>query len=148
VLVHGVRISRINTTNQKEAIRSLEAQNGKLHTGLKIVRVAWPHGISKIGKEHSSLTVFLSSPEAANVVITRDFVEGGEVKPVERFLTGCGLVQCFKCCLYRHIAKNCRAKAWCRHCSESYKTREYTQKDRKSCTTCKAFGYKKTDYKA
>jgi hypothetical protein len=148
VMVHGVRISRVNTTNQKEAIHLLESQNSKLHTGLRIVRVAWPRGISKTGKEYSSLTVFLSSPEAANAVITRGFVEGGEVKPVERFLTGCGLVQCFKCCSYGHIAKNCRAKARCGHCSESHETRECTQKDRKSCATCKAFGYKKTDHKA
>lgn len=148
VMVHGVRISRVNTTNQKEAIRSLESQNSKLHTGLKIVRVAWPRGVNKTGKEHSSLTVFLSSPEAANAVITRGFVEGGEVKLVERFLTGCGLVQCFKCCSYGHIAKNCRAKARCGHCSESHETRECTQKDRKSCAACKAFGHKKTDHKA
>ena len=96
-MVHGVRISRVNTTNQK----------GKLHTELKIVRVAGPRGVNKTCREHSSLTVFLSSLEAANAVITRGFVEGGEVKPVKRFLISCGFVQCFKCCSYRHIAKNC-----------------------------------------
>ena len=150
VLVHGVRISRVNTTNQKEAIRSLESQNSKLHTGLKIARVAWPRGISKTGKEYSSLTVFLSSPEAANAVITRGFVEGGEVKPTERFLMGCGLVQCFKCCSYGHIAKNCRAKARCGHCSESHETRGCPAKTQKtgSCAVCKALGYKKIDHKA
>ena len=57
-------------------------------------------------------------------------------------------MQCFKCCLYGHIAKNCRAKARCGHCSESHETRECIQKDRKSCATCKAFGHKKTDHKA
>jgi hypothetical protein len=78
VFVHVVKISRVKTTNQKEAISSLEAQNSKLHTGLKIVQVAWPCGIGKTGKEYSSLTVFFSSPEVANVVITQGFVEGGE----------------------------------------------------------------------
>jgi hypothetical protein len=150
VLVHGVRISRVKTTNQKDAIRSLEAQNGKLHTGLKIARVAWPRGVGKTGKEYSSLTVFLSSPEAANAVITRGFVEGGEVKPTERFLTGCGLVQCFKCCSYGHIAKNCRAKARCGHCSEPHETRGCPAKAQNtgSCAACKAQGYKKIDHKA
>ena len=150
MLVHRVKISRVNTTNQKEAIRSLESQNGKLHTGLKIVRVAWPRGVGKTGKEYSSLTVFLLSPEAANMVITRGFVEGGEVKLVERFLTGCGLVQYFKYCLYRHIAKNCQAKARCGHCSGSHETRECPAKTQKtgSCAACKAIGYKRTDHKA
>jgi len=128
VLVHGVRISRVKTTNQKEAIQSLEEQNRKLHTGLKIARVAWPRGVHNSGKEYSSLTVFLSSPEAANEVITRGFMEGGEVKLAERFLTGYGLVQCFKCCSYGHIAKNCRAKTRCGHCSESHETRSCDQK--------------------
>jgi hypothetical protein len=144
VFVHGIKISRVKTTNQKEAILSLKAQNSKLHTGLKIAQVAWPRGISKTGREHSSLTAFLSSPEAANIVITRGFVEGGEVNPAERFLTGCGLVQCFKCCSYGHIAKNCRAKAWCGHRSESHETWGCPIKTQKtgSCTACKALGYK------
>jgi hypothetical protein len=148
VLVHGVKVSRVKTTNQKEAIQSLEAQNNKLHTGLKIVQVAWPRGVSNSGKEYSSLTVFLSSPEAANKVITHGFVEGGEVKLVERFLVGCGLVQCFKCCSYGHIAKNCRAKSRCGHCSEPHETRDCGQKTQKSCAACKALGHKKTDHKA
>jgi hypothetical protein len=63
--------------------------------------------MGKTGKEYSSLIVFLSLLEAANAVINKGFVEGGEVKLVERFLTGCGHVQCFKCCSYGHIAKNC-----------------------------------------
>jgi hypothetical protein len=37
VLVHSVKISNIKTTNQKEAIKSLEAQNGALRAGLRIV---------------------------------------------------------------------------------------------------------------
>jgi hypothetical protein len=148
VLVYSIKISGVKTTNQKEAIQSLEAQNHKLHTGLKIVRVAWPRGVSNSGKEYLSLMVFLSSPEAANRVITRGFVEGGEVKLVERFLLGCGLVQYFKYCSYRHIAKNCRAKSRCGHCSEHHETQDCGQKTQKSCTACKALGYKKTDYKA
>jgi hypothetical protein len=148
VLVHRVKVSRVKTINQKEAIQSLETQNNKLHTGLKIVQVAWPRGVSNSGKEYSLLTVFLSSPEAANKVITYRFVEGEEVKLVERFLVGCGLVQYFKCCSYRHIAKNCQAKSWCSYCSEPYKTRDCGQKTQKSCTACKALGHKKTDYKA
>jgi hypothetical protein len=43
-------------------------------------------------KPYSSLTVFLDSLEAANKVIAKRFIEGGEVKLAERFMTGCGLV--------------------------------------------------------
>ena len=44
----------------------------------------------------------------ANKVIEKGLVEGGEVKEAERFLTGLGLVQCFKCCAFGHIAKHCQ----------------------------------------
>ena len=92
VLVHGVRISRVKTTNQKEAIKSLKEQNSKLYPRLKIARAVWPRGVLNSGKEYSSLILFLSSPEAANRVITQGFMEGGEVKLAEKFLTDYSLV--------------------------------------------------------
>jgi hypothetical protein len=67
---------------------------------------------------------------------------------VERFQTGCGLVQCFKCCAYGHIAKHCRASAWCGHCSESHETRECTKKERSICTNCTDKGLGSTEHKA
>ena len=77
VFVHEVEVSRVKTTNQKQAIKSLENQNSKLHTGLRIQRVAWPRGIGNSGKRHSSLTAFFDTPEAANRVVEHGFVEGG-----------------------------------------------------------------------
>jgi hypothetical protein len=50
--------------------------------------------------------IYLTSPAIANRVIERGLVENGEVK-VERFQTRYGLVQCFKCYAYKHIAKHC-----------------------------------------
>ena len=72
----------------------------------------------------------------------------GEVKLAERFLTGYGLVQCFKCCSYRYIVKNCRAKTRCGHYSESHETRSCSQKTQKSYTACKASGHKDINHKA
>jgi hypothetical protein len=104
VLVHGVRISNIKTTDQKAAARHIESQNATLHPGLCVRCVSWPRGIQNSGKRYSSLTIYLTSPEMANRVIENRLVEGGEVKEAERFLTGLGLVQYFKCCAYGHIA--------------------------------------------
>ena len=66
----------------------------------------------------------------------------------ERFMMGCGLVQCFKCCAYGHIAKNCRTTARCGHCSESHETRDCKEKAKKSCANCKAQGHKDNGHKA
>jgi hypothetical protein len=107
VLVHRVCISKVDTTKKAEAARDLESQNVSLYPGLCIKQLSWPRGIQKSEKLSLSLTIFLTSPEMANRVIEQGLVESREVKMVERFQTGCGLVQCFKCCVYRHIAKHC-----------------------------------------
>jgi hypothetical protein len=148
VLVHGVKVSRINTADQKRAVELLQEQNTKLHGNLRIARVSWPRGIYGSGKVYSSLTIFLASPEAANQVINSGLVESGEVKMCERFMTGCGLVQCFKCCKYGHIAKTCRAEAQCGHCAGLHETRDCKQKEVGSCAICKILNSKKSNHKA
>ena len=92
VQVHGIRISWVNTTDQKAAASALEEQNRVLYLGLAILRVLWPRGLAKSGKSFLTLVVFLTTLEAANQVIKRGLVKGGEVKLVERFIVGCGLV--------------------------------------------------------
>ena len=73
-------------------------------------------------------------------MIKQGLVEGGEVRLARRFVVGCGLVQCFKCCDYGHIAKHCRIEARCGHCSGSYKTRACDRKDVALCANCKIKG--------
>jgi hypothetical protein len=114
----------VNTTDQGKAIKSLIEQNESLNPGLAIARVVWPRGVGDTPKLFSSLTVFLRTPEQANQVMARGFAEGGEVKHVDRFHTVCGIVQCFKCCDYGHIAKNCRLSASCRRCAQDHETKD------------------------
>jgi hypothetical protein len=137
VLVHGVQISRVKTTDQRVAARHIESQNASLHPGLCVKRSSWPRGVHTSGEKYSSLTVYLTTPEMANRVIEKGLVEGGEVKEAERFLTGLGLVQSFKCCAYGHIVKHCRVAPRCGHCSQSHETRSCTQKDISICPNCK-----------
>jgi hypothetical protein len=148
VLVHRVKISQINTANQKEAVELLQRQNTKLSRGLQIARVSWPQGVHKSRKVYLSLTVYLTSPEMTNQVIEGRLVEGREVRGCERFMLGYSLVQCFRCCRYGHIAKACRAEAQCRHCTGTHETREYKQKEVRRCVLCKVSNLKNTNHKA
>jgi len=91
--------------------------------------VAWPRGVKDTLKLFSSLTVFLYTPEQANQMIARGFAKREEVKIVERFYTECGLVQCFKCYSYGHIAKSCRLAASCGHCAQEHKTKDCSRKE-------------------
>ncbi len=65
-----------------------------------------------------------------------------------KFHTGCGLVQCFKCCGYGHIAKNCWLSASCGHCAQTHETRECQQKDKSQCTNCTRGGRSDRGHKA
>jgi hypothetical protein len=70
------------------------------------------------------------------------------VRDVVKFHTGCGLVQCFKCCGYGHIAKNCRLSASCGHCAQIHETQECQAKDKSQCTNCTRGGKKDRAHKA
>jgi hypothetical protein len=148
VFVHRVKISQINTANQKEAVEMLQRQNTKLYRSLWIARVSWPWGVHKSRKVYLSLTVYLTSPEMANQVIEDRLVEGREVKGCERFMLRYGLVQCFRCCRYGYIAKACRAEAQCRHCTDTHETKEYKQKEVRRCVLYKVSNLKNTNHKA
>jgi hypothetical protein len=148
VMVHGVRMSNINITDQRQTNRKLEEQNQTLHPDLKVVRTTWARGAGAGGKARASLLVFVSSPEVANKVIVEGFVEGGEVKLTDRFYTGCGLIQCFKCCSYRHIAKHYRIEARCGHCAGQHETRDCTDKTKSVCPGCKVQGIRDHNHKA
>ena len=148
VMVHGVRMSNINIADQRQTNRKLEEQNRTLHPDLKIIRTTWARGAGAGGKARASLLVFVSSPEVANKVITEGLVEGGEVKLTDRFYTGCGLIQCFKCCSYGHIAKHCRVEARCGHCAGSHETRNCDNKTKSVCPCCKARGTPEYNHKA
>ena len=148
VMVHGVRMSNINITDQRQTNRKLEEQNRTLHPNLKIVRTTWARGAGAGGKARASLLVFVSSPEAANKVITEGLVEGGEVKLTDPFYIGCGLVQYFKCCSYRHIAKHCRIEARCSYYTSLYETRNCNDKTKSVYPYCKAYSIQEHNYKA
>jgi len=76
-------------------------------------------------------------------------VESGEVKMVERFQTGYGLVQCFRYCAYRHIAKHSRVDARCGHCSGPHETRECTKNKVKAVfANCSGGGLGSKEHKA
>jgi hypothetical protein len=148
VLVYRVCINKVNTTNQTEAAKDLELQNASLHPGLYIKQLSWSKEIQKTEKLSLSLTIFLTLPEIANRVIKQRLVESREVKIVERFQTGCELVQCFKCCVYRHIAKHCQAEAQCSYCSRFHKTCNCpNNKEKTFCRNCLDKGLGSTEYK-
>ena len=138
----GSRFLRVTLDNQKSAIEGLKHQNRTLLGGLSIQKLAWPKTAK--GKKYSSLIVFLSSPEEANRVLENGFVESGEVKEATRFRVGGGLVQCFNCLSYGHIAKFCRNPERCGHCAGPHNTRVCSDTGTKRCHAC--LHLKKRDY--
>ena len=85
VLVHGVEIQNVDTSDLKAAIRHLIEQNKALHPGLEILKVNWPRKVYKSGKKFLSVIVGVATKEQANRLIREGFIEGQELKTRELF---------------------------------------------------------------
>lgn len=144
VRVYGMKVSHIDTTKQAESIAYLTAANARVHPGLVIKKVAWSTRAIKEQKEYSTLHVDVTTPEAANKLISEGLVEDFEIKDCKRFTRGCTLTQCFRCQRYGHIGKTCRNHVACGHCADEHKSEDCAadhSKPYQRCVVCKENGH-------
>jgi hypothetical protein len=50
VMVHGMRVSSVDCSNQENAIRQILGQNRHLSSRIEILRVQWPKKAVRLGK--------------------------------------------------------------------------------------------------
>lgn len=151
VFIHGVRVKALDLADQRTTVQKLQDQNRTLHPGAKFLKAAWLRRRIDPSQQNqfSSLILFCLSPELANDIIRKGLVEGGEVKTTERFVAGCSLVQCFRCCSFGHIAKYCRLPPKCGHCSLDHESRDCSTKEAKPfCPNCPGSGLKNREHNA
>ena len=132
-------MQHIDVTNQTRAIEYLHAVNARLHSGLKIVKVAWSNKAIREGKVYSTLHMEVETAPMANQLIAESLLVDYEIKHCERFHKNNVLVQCFNCYKYGHISKWCKYHMACRHCAGGYSTHECnpeTTGAHPMCATC------------
>lgn len=135
VLVHGVRTSL--DANSPGTKNRLENENGKLHPGLEVLRVAWPKKVAGSGKTHSSLIVEVATAAMANRLIDMGMVESYQACSCELFERGCRATQCFKCYEFGHMAMSCKKDERCSKCGGRHLTAKCAAPaDRKRCVNC------------
>ena len=142
VVAHGIRLTRVNTASQAEAIADLERQNRALHQGLRIERLTWPR--SAEGKPASSLHIDLMCPKAANRLLDEGLLEDLCIHTCEAFNRAARLTQCFRCQAYSHVARACKSSEKCAHCAGDHGTKECRRADDRSkgrCANCRQPGH-------
>ena len=142
VMAHGIRVARVNTTNQASAIVEIERQNRALHPGLKIERVSWPKTVE--GKPVSTLHLDLFCPMAANRLLEKGLLEDLCAHTCEVFNQAAHLTQCFRCQAYGHVARACKSMAKCAHCAGEHSTQDCRRVDDQSkarCANCCQHGH-------
>lgn len=142
VLVHGVRTT-LDTSKQELAVKQLERDNGRLHPGLEILRVAWPKRVTGSGKAHSSLIVETTSKAMANRLLDHGLVESHQEHTCEYFEKGSRVVMCFRCYKLGHRAYTCKNKEFCHKCGGEHNAERCgVREERKHCSSCAKEGHK------
>ncbi len=72
VLTHDVRLSSVNTLNQKTTIEKIVRQNSTLHKNLNILRVAWTKKIINQRKKFFSLIIEIVNSRMTNCLIKKN----------------------------------------------------------------------------
>ena len=140
VMVHGVRMSNIDTSNQQQAIQKILAQNTRLHNNLTISKVSWFQKAMQEKKIFSSLLIETTTPNSANELIKQGMIEDYEVKTCVLFDNSNRLLQCVKCYEYGHFARNCKNVTCCGHCAGAHGTEECNEESTK-CAVCHLEGH-------
>ncbi len=137
VLTHDVRLSSVNTLNQKATIEKIVRQNSTLHKNLDILRVAWTKKITNQRKKFFSLIIEIVSSEMTNRLIKEELLNENTHLVCEYFEKECRIKQCFKCQRYDHVSKTCRNSKKCEQCAQRHSTKDCRIAiDHRSCANC------------
>jgi hypothetical protein len=137
VLTHNVRLSSVNTFNQKATIEKIVKQNSTLHKNLNILRVAWTKKIINQRKKFFSLIIEIVNSKMTNRLIKEELLNEHTYLICEYFEKECRIKQCFKCQRYDHVNKTCKNSKKCEQCAQKHSTKDCRIAiDHRSCVNC------------
>lgn len=147
LLVHGVCIAAVDTTDQKKVIEEISRKNRVLHPGLEIRKITWPKWATRekapgVPKKYSSLLIEVATAEMGNRILEEGLIEGSQLKMCVKYNRDGDLVQCFNCHKYDHMTMNCENPTKCGKCAGNHNTKDHPELDRTEiCTVCKRTGH-------
>lgn len=145
VMVPGVRMRAVDTSQQEEAIQHLQTINAGLHQELKITRVGWSTRATREGKTFSSLSVDVETPAMANKLINQGILIDFELKYCEKYTPPpMSTNRCHNCQNYGHFHKVCKKAPICGHCAGNHVSYDCDGKEkaeRHQCAVCGERGH-------
>jgi hypothetical protein len=137
VLTHDVRLSSVNTFNQKTTIEKIVKQNNTLHKNLNILRVAWTKKVINQRKRFFFLIIKIVNLKMTNRLIKKKLLNEHTYLICEYFEKECRIKQCFKCQRYDHVSKICKNSKKCEQCVQKHLTKDCRIAiDHRTCVNC------------
>uniref|UniRef100_A0A5K1K5Y1 Probable 3-oxoacyl-[acyl-carrier-protein] reductase oxidoreductase (EC) n=1 Tax=Ganoderma boninense TaxID=34458 RepID=A0A5K1K5Y1_9APHY len=140
VVVHGVptTFNLDNDACRKEAAKTVVRENSYLGEEqwavdvLDDVRWMSRHSDHRSHKSHSSMILFFSEPELANLAIKNGIAIEGRLLRAERFRSL--PTQCYNCHRFGHIAHYCKSSSTCGLCAGAHATSACSCPSENACT--------------
>ncbi|KAI1783803.1 hypothetical protein LXA43DRAFT_1102093 [Ganoderma leucocontextum] len=128
VVVHGVptTFELDDDACRKKAAKTIVRENSYLgeeswaEDVLDDVRWMSRHSNHRSSKSHSSMILFFTEPEPANLAIKNGIAIEGRLLRAERFRSL--PTQCYNCHRFGHIARYCKSHSTCGHCAGAHAT--------------------------
>jgi hypothetical protein len=145
VLVHGLNMALLDTTDQQAAARTIITENPQWNGQVTIERMVWTARARKDPSRPGSLVLVLATPAQANLVVRDGVLFMNEYHRVDIYSEDCRVMRCFKCQRYhRTIGNRCRNEIRCGFCAGTHDTNDCIAKDAgkgAACVPCGRSGH-------
>src|SRR6266536_2085288 len=144
VIVHGIRRTQLDTSDQKKAFTEIYAQNAGWKDRVEILGVSWARRTPREGTVTTPLLLSVAEPSQGDTLIDEGFLWNYQLHDCEPFYGDCKITQCFKCYQYGHVARMCNSSPMCGFCSgKDHATNDCVTKPdptRHRCGVCPGHG--------
>ncbi|MCJ1358423.1 MAG: hypothetical protein MMC33_008423, partial [Icmadophila ericetorum] len=140
IIVHGIKTSTIDLTNKELLTERWTTENAVLYGDLDIKQIAWLR--KDIKGDYSCLVLSLADRVKRDEIVTKNRLYWqGSPHQVEEYNLKLRILQCLRCCKYKHTVAQCRSHSpACNYCSESHLGADCPHKadpTAKKCALCK-----------
>jgi hypothetical protein len=137
----GVVVHRVPTVdfsipgNEKDGIARIMEENDLAAKGYRVDEIAWLKKPDKPLGMYASMGIWLNTPDAAEWMVNNGLVFGQRyIGSIEHYQID--KKRCYRCQRFGHLARSCKERARCGHCSGDHERRNCPPGVRPKCLDC------------